>query len=65
MIPGELFIEPGAIRLNEGRETRTLKVANTGDRSPTAWPTRSVPSRPASWPIWCCGSRPSSGPNRP
>ncbi|MGH8532941.1 MAG: urease subunit beta, partial [Gammaproteobacteria bacterium] len=32
MIPGEMFIEPGVIRLNEGRETRTLKVANTGDR---------------------------------
>ncbi len=32
MIPGELFIEPGTLALNEGRETRTLKVANTGDR---------------------------------
>lgn len=32
MIPGELFVEPGTLALNEGRETRTLKVANTGDR---------------------------------
>ena len=32
MIPGELFVEPGTLSLNEGRETRTLKVANTGDR---------------------------------
>jgi len=32
MIPGELFVEPGTLSLNEGRETRTLTVANTGDR---------------------------------
>ena len=32
MIPGELFVEPGELALNAGRETRTLKVANTGDR---------------------------------
>lgn len=32
MIPGELFIEPGDIALNEGRDTQTLTVANTGDR---------------------------------
>jgi len=32
MIPGELFVEPGTLALNAGRETRTLKVANTGDR---------------------------------
>jgi urease subunit beta len=32
MIPGELFIETGTLALNAGRETRTLKVANTGDR---------------------------------
>jgi urease subunit beta len=32
MIPGELFVEPGELALNEGRETRTLKVANIGDR---------------------------------
>ncbi|GLU30463.1 urease subunit beta [Trinickia caryophylli] len=32
MIPGEIIIEPGEIELNAGRETRTLKVANTGDR---------------------------------
>jgi len=32
MIPGELFVEPGEIVLNEGRPTVTLRVANTGDR---------------------------------
>lgn len=32
MIPGEIFPADGAIVLNEGRETVTLKVANTGDR---------------------------------
>ncbi len=32
MIPGELFIDAGTIALNQGRATRTLKVANTGDR---------------------------------
>ncbi len=32
MIPGELFIQPGEITLNEGRETQVLKIANTGDR---------------------------------
>ena len=32
MIPGELLVEPGELALNEGRETRTLKVANAGDR---------------------------------
>ncbi len=32
MIPGELFPASGDIVLNEGRETATLKVANTGDR---------------------------------
>ena len=32
MIPGEYFIEDGAIELNAGRETRKLMVANTGDR---------------------------------
>jgi urease subunit beta len=32
MIPGELFIEAGDIVLNEGRETRSLTVANQGDR---------------------------------
>ena len=32
MIPGELLIEDGEIELNAGRETRTLDVANTGDR---------------------------------
>jgi urease subunit beta len=32
MIPGELFVEPGDIELNAGRQTLTLTVANTGDR---------------------------------
>ena len=32
MIPGEMFIQPGEIELNAGRETVTLDVANTGDR---------------------------------
>ena len=32
MIPGEMFVEPGEITLNEGRATITVTVANTGDR---------------------------------
>ena len=32
MIPGEIFTEAGEITLNEGRETVTLKVSNTGNR---------------------------------
>lgn len=32
MKPGEYFIQDGDIELNEGRSTRELKVANTGDR---------------------------------
>ena len=32
MIPGEVFAAPGEIILNEGAETITLMVANTGDR---------------------------------
>ncbi len=32
MIPGEMFIEPGELELNAGRETITLVVANSGDR---------------------------------
>jgi urease subunit beta len=32
MIPGEIFIKQGDIILNEGRETTTVKVINTGDR---------------------------------
>jgi urease beta subunit len=32
MIPGEVFVRDGEIALNEGRETVTLEVANTGDR---------------------------------
>jgi urease subunit beta len=32
MIPGELFVADGDIILNEGRVTKTLTVANAGDR---------------------------------
>ncbi len=32
MIPGEILPADGEIRLNEDRETLTIKVANTGDR---------------------------------
>ena len=32
MIPGELFVADGDIVLNEGRDTITVAVANTGDR---------------------------------
>ncbi|MCP4564450.1 MAG: urease subunit beta [Bosea sp.] len=32
MIPGEFFIEDGSIDLNAGRETRSIDVANSGDR---------------------------------
>ena len=32
MIPGEILSAAGAIVLNEGRSTLTLKVANSGDR---------------------------------
>ncbi len=32
MIPGEMCIREGDVILNEGRETRVMVVANTGDR---------------------------------
>jgi len=32
MIPGEIIVEAGEIELNVGRATRTVAVANTGDR---------------------------------
>ncbi len=32
MIPGEILAAPGDIELNAGRTTRSLSVANTGDR---------------------------------
>ncbi len=32
MIPGEIFCEPGQLEINAGRETLSVKVANTGDR---------------------------------
>jgi urease subunit beta len=32
MIPGEIFVEPGDIELNAGREVIKIEVANTGDR---------------------------------
>src|SRR5579871_1733114 len=31
-IPGEVITEPGDIAMNEGRETVTIEVANSGDR---------------------------------
>ncbi len=32
MIPGELLVDEGHITLNENRETKTLRVENSGDR---------------------------------
>ena len=32
MIPGEVICKDGTLTLNEGRETLTLTVSNTGDR---------------------------------
>ncbi len=32
MKPGEIIVADGEITLNEGAETRTITVANTGDR---------------------------------
>jgi urease beta subunit len=32
MIPGEIIVQEGELALNEGRETLTLTVSNTGDR---------------------------------
>ena len=32
MIPGEIIIQDGDIKINEGRETVTLEVSNSGDR---------------------------------
>ena len=32
MIPGEIITAPGEITLNAGRESKSLEVANTGDR---------------------------------
>ena len=32
MIPGEYRVDEGEILLNEGRETKRVNVANTGDR---------------------------------
>ena len=32
MIPGEIDVQEGEIELNQGRETVTLEVANSGDR---------------------------------
>ena len=32
MKPGEYFVEQGDIELNSGRETKTISVANMGDR---------------------------------
>ena len=32
MIPGEFITQDGTVVLNEGLESRTIRVANTGDR---------------------------------
>ena len=32
MIPGEVRVQQGDLILNEGRETKSMTVANTGDR---------------------------------
>ena len=32
LVPGEIFTEAGEIELNVGRRTKTLTVANGGDR---------------------------------
>ncbi len=32
MIPGEMLVEAGEIELNTGRQTASVKVANSGDR---------------------------------
>lgn len=32
MIPGELLVDEGQIKLNEARDALSVKVANTGDR---------------------------------
>ncbi|CAN5898424.1 hypothetical protein BH24DEI2_BH24DEI2_03810 [soil metagenome] len=32
MVPGEYFVGEGEIELNSGRDTRTLRVDNSGDR---------------------------------
>jgi urease subunit beta len=32
MIPGEVIVAAGELTLNDGRETRRVTVANTGDR---------------------------------
>jgi urease subunit beta len=32
VIPGELITAPGTLELNAGRERRTVRVLNTGDR---------------------------------
>jgi len=32
MIPGEIFTQPGELEINAGRETLSVRVANSGDR---------------------------------
>ena len=32
MIPGEMFVEPGDLIINEGRDTVEVDVSNSGDR---------------------------------
>ena len=31
-IPGQMFVEPGDIEFNVGRQTLSLEVSNSGDR---------------------------------
>ena len=32
LVPGEIFVQPGDIEINVGRNTKTIKVSNGGDR---------------------------------
>ncbi|HEU4855161.1 MAG TPA: urease subunit beta [Nitrosospira sp.] len=32
LVPGEVFVQPGDIELNAGRNANTIKVSNGGDR---------------------------------
>ena len=45
MIPGELVTAPGELELNAGRETKTVRVMNTGDRPVQDPATREPPRR--------------------
>lgn len=32
LVPGEIFVQPGDIEINAGRNKKTIKVSNGGDR---------------------------------